>query len=306
MFNESVFTPSKPEQPELQAPSQRRFGKKIYVAIVAIAAIAVILGALLIPQGAAIIPLNVTYVVGEKMVYDSFETVTYQANSTTMPAGQAGFLNGTTINSTQTVEVTDFDGEYYTLNHTVTTVTSILTGATPPPSLSYLEKVNRQGYSTYFFASGVQTMNTNSTSTNPYVTELLNRSEVKVGDTWTIPLNIGNASVGMTGEMTMTFGGFQDLTVQAGTYRVFKVDMATSNVGFKVPTPPPAPSGLNSTYLYSPSALNVTMSGTTYTEYGTLRQIKSTMQETVAYESALINYSMSISMDNTLVQHTKP
>jgi hypothetical protein len=110
----------------------------------------------------------------------------------------------------------------------------------------------------------------------------------------------------MTGEMTMTFGGFQDLTVQAGTYRVFKVDMATSNVGFKVPTPPPAPSGLNSTYLYSPSALNVTMSGTTYTEYGTLRQIKSTMQETVAYESALINYSMSISMDNTLVQHTKP
>jgi len=241
------------------------------------------------------------------MVYNSTETITYRGYSTTLSTGQIGPANGTTINSTQIVEVMGFDGEYYTLNHTITTATSILTGATPPPSFSYLEKINRQGYSTYFFAAGAQTMSTNSTDANPFLTELLNRSEVKVGDKWTIPLNTGNASVGMTGDMTMTFGGFQDLTVQAGTCRVFKVDMTSSNAGFKVPTPSLAPSGLNNTYIYSPvAALNITMSGTTYTEYGTLRQIKSTLQETVAYESALMNYSISISMDNILVQHTIP
>jgi len=306
MFNKSVSATSIPEQPVVQAASKKRFGKKIYVAIVAIAAIAVILGALLIPQGAAIIPLNVTYIVGEKMVYNTFETLTYQGQGHTIASGQLGPLNGTTINATQIIEVTGFDGEYYTLNHTLTTATSISTGATPPPSFSYLEKINKQGYSTYIISAGGQTVPTNATTTNPYLTELLNLTQVKVGDTWTIPLNLGNTSTGLTGEMVMTFGGFQDLTVQAGTYRVFKVDMTTRNVSFKAPTPPPAPSGQDNTYLYSPSSLNLTMSGTTYTEYGTMRQIKSTMQETVTLESAQVNYTMTLSMDNTLVQHITP
>ena len=306
MFNKSISAPSTPEQPVVQASSKKRFGKKIYVAIVAIASIAVIVGALLIPQGAAIIPLNVTYVVGEKMVYNTFETLTYQGQGHTIASGQLGPLNGTTINATQIIEVTDFDGEYYTLNHTITTATSIVTGATPPPSFSYLEKINKQGYSTYLISAGGQTVSTNATTTNPYLTELLNLTQVKVGDTVTVPLNMGIASTGLTGEMVMTFGGFQDLTVQAGTYRVFKVDMATRNVSFKIPTPAPAPSGFNITSIYSPLGLNLTMSGTTYTEYGTMRQIKSTLQETVTYESTQFNYSMTISMDNTLAQHIIP
>lgn len=119
-------------------------------------------------------------------------------------------------------------------------------------------------------------------------------------------MNTGNASAGLTGEMTMTFWGFQDLAVEAGTYRVFRVDMASNNAVFKAPTPPPAPSGFNGTYLYSQPSLNLTVSGSMYMEYGTLRPIKSTMQETIFYESATMNYSMSISGNMSLVQHIRP
>jgi hypothetical protein len=54
----------------LSTGGSKRFGKKLYV-VAAIVAVAVIAVALLIPQGAATIPLNVDYEVGEKMVYDT-------------------------------------------------------------------------------------------------------------------------------------------------------------------------------------------------------------------------------------------
>jgi len=37
-----------------------------------------------------------------------------------------------------------------------------------------------------------------------------------------------------------------------------------------------------------------------------LRQIKSTMQESVSYQSAMMNYTMNLSMEMILEQHIKP
>ena len=58
-------------------PTKRRLGKKLYIAI-AVVAIVIIAVAFFIPQGGATIPLNVDYVVGEKMVYDTTMTMTIQ------------------------------------------------------------------------------------------------------------------------------------------------------------------------------------------------------------------------------------
>ncbi len=98
----------------------KRLGKKRYV-IVAIIAAALIVVAFSVPQGAATIPLSVNYVVGERMVQYTTETILTQAfNATTGQLEPSLYPNGTSqFNSTDTADVVGFDGEIYTLNHTV-------------------------------------------------------------------------------------------------------------------------------------------------------------------------------------------
>ena len=71
--------------PEKQSLGHSGFklGKK-FVLIVAVVAIAIIAGALLIPQGAASIPLNVSYNVGEKMVYNTTMSLSSTVNNSTV------------------------------------------------------------------------------------------------------------------------------------------------------------------------------------------------------------------------------
>jgi hypothetical protein len=285
-----------PDQSAPQAPPKRRFGKQLVVAVAALAVIALIAAALFIPQGAAIIPLTVNYEVGEKMVYDTGYAMTFDLGNTPLPSGFTMLpLNSTSVNSTSSIEVIAFDGEFYTLNNTATIVLN-----QKPSSYSYISMMNKTGFSTYVLnlgSQGTQQVTTNTSLGNPYLAELLNRPEVKVGDTWQVKLPFSNSSsMQTTGELTVTFGGFEDLTVPAGTFRVFRVDIASHNLSMRNNIP-----GNN-------SGLNVAMNmdGKMYTEYGTMRQIKSTMQGTVTYESAEMNYSMNISMDMTMVQLLKP
>jgi hypothetical protein len=300
MFNRSHSIPSTSEQPNTQAPSKKRFGKKLYAVIGAIVAISIIAAALLIPQGAATIPLEVNYIVGEKMVYNTNLAMTYQLSNTTISSSLAGnLLNNTKLNFTSTIEVIGFDGEYYTLNNT-----QALTITNKASSYSYLQKMNKTGYSTFVFNFGSQQVSTNISTaiSNPYLTELLNRSEVKVGDTWQVPFpnSVGNnSSIGISGSIIMTFKGFEDLTVPAGTYRVFRVDMTSQDLAMHLKSPQSI-----STFNTDTVAMNI--NGQMYMEYGTLRQIKSTMQESVVVQSAMMNYTTGLSMEMTLVQHIKP
>src|ERR1700693_4062002 len=73
-------TPSSAAQPISSQASFKRFGKKLYAAI-AVLAIVIVAVAFFIPQGTATIPLNVNYVIGEKMVYDSTLTMTLDSYS---------------------------------------------------------------------------------------------------------------------------------------------------------------------------------------------------------------------------------
>jgi hypothetical protein len=277
-------TPS--EQPTLPAPSRKRFRKKLYAAI-AIAVAAVIVIALLIPQGAAIIPLSVEYTVGERMVYDMTETMTMQMSNSTSGAalGLGGANTSVTMDLPTTVEVVDFDGEVYTLNHTSTME---LLGK--PVSFSYLEKVNKTGYTTILFSGATEALGASLGSQDPVLTGILGKPEVKVGDTWEIPMNPSNASIGITGSLVLTFKGIQEKTVPAGTYKVFRVDMTSKDVGMQT------------------SALSTTMSvnGEYYVEFETGRQIENNMQMTIKSQVMGVDTSITMSASTTLVQHTLP
>ncbi len=297
MFNKEYSVPSTPDPTSPHVSSKKRFGKRLYVTIAAVIAIAVVVAALMLPQGAATIPLTVNYIVGEKMMYNQNETMTYQsysaASSTSLSVPPQ---NNTIIEMNSTVEVVGFDGEYYTLNHTMTIPLSQKSLST-----SILEKVSKTGYSTYLIPNAPASLS--NVSSNPFLTELLNRPEVKVGDSWTVPFpspTTGNSSTSFTGDLTMTFVGFEDITVPAGSYRVFRVDMVCNNLTFHANLPANVASN---TAVGVPS---LTFSGQMYMEYGTCRQIKYTTQMDTSYQSSMLNYSVSMAGLMELVQDIKP
>ena len=235
--------PANPADQQVSAPlGFKRFGKKLYAAI-AVIAIVIIAVAFFIPQGTtATIPLNVDYVVGEKMVYDSTMTMTLDSYS----LGSAFNLptqspNNTTLNSQQTIEVTGFDGENYLLNHTTT-----MTLLGKPFSFSMTEKMNKTGYSTYLLNVGnTQTEVPNTSPTgNSYLAQLLSKPEAKVGETISVPYPSTGSSIQTSGDLTIKFNGVEDLTVPAGTYKVFRIDIASNNLKMNLNLP-----GTNSSIL---------------------------------------------------------
>jgi hypothetical protein len=261
--------------------------------------IAVIATALLTPRGIAIIPLSVNYTVGEKMIYNRAETVTIQIYNTTTAAGQMGPIPGTTsYNSTESVEVVDFDGEYYTLNHTV----ALIMDQWSPISMSFVEIVNKTGFSSYFSSVGTQQVVFNASSdplsSYSFISALLARPEVKVGDTWQVPMSTGNPSFAcMHGNLTVKFGGIQDITVPAGTYEVFKIDFSSNNLSMSFNFPP------NATSTNIPTTINMSISGQKYLEYKTCREIETSIEMTHSYQIGELNYYCNCSSQTKLMQH---
>jgi hypothetical protein len=134
---------------------------------------------------------------------------------------------------------------------------------------------------------------------NSYLTPLLSKPEVKVGDSINVPLPPINPSVGVTGDLTLTFRGFENITVPAGTYKVFRVDITSNDLSMDY-----NPSISTSRNLAA--TMNMDLHYQIYIEYGTMRQIKSAMQQTVSFESEMIQYAMQLDMEMILSQHIKP
>jgi hypothetical protein len=283
----------------------RRFGKKLYASI-AVIAVVIIAVALLVPQGVAAIPLNVDYVVGEKMIYDSKITVTMEFENPELASIMGQTPTSTSVDAKETVEVVDFDGEYYTLNRTTTMNLNTPPLNSTPLSVSMIEKMNKTGYSTYLINIGgtTQALPDIGSTGDSFLVQLLNKPEVKVGDSITIPYPAFEISgMEVTGDLTVTFGEIEELTTPAGTYRVFKIDMTSNNIQITLNTPPTANS---SPYIPTDITMNSEMNYQVYLEYGTLRQIKADMQQTSHFQSSLMNYTSQTTTEMTLNQHIKP
>jgi hypothetical protein len=292
--SDSPETPTSTEQPPVPAPASRS-RRGLLVAVAAVAAVVIVAVALMIPQGVAVIPLNVEYTVGEKLTYNVTLTSSMQvpdADASSLFAPSSGNI---TVNGKLTTEVVSFDGEFYALNQTIT-----MTLDGKPYTFSYLERMNKTGYSSDFF-NMAQQLSTNESLGSAYVTQLLSNPEVKVGESIRIPISkmVGDTfGANFTGDVVMTFGGVQDLTVPAGKYKVFRVDTSTENVAYHAET------SILGSSLSMDMALNMT--GQTYTEYGTMLPVQYTMAVTLVLQSSVMNYTLSMNMDLTLAEQTTP
>jgi len=184
------------------------------------------------------------------------------------------------------VDVVSFDGETYTLNYT-----SVSSEAGYSLTTSQIIEVKASEMITVLalLPIGLQLLDVNTNNTNPFMTAFFNQSTAQVGDTWQIPLTTGEPGYSQTENLTVTFKAIQDLTVPAGTFKVFRIDFSTNTQA--------NPSTLTS--------LNLDLTGQSYLEYGTCKQIQSNLQVNMSAPSNT-NYNVVDSFTSTLKQDLNP
>lgn len=186
LLSSETSTPVEDDSPQMQPP-KKQFKVNLPLVLVCVIAVLVVAVALVTPPSSGVIPLLATYKVGEQMTYN----VTVESLMD-VPDERAFSLFGlssgnATLNGNLQTEVIAFDGEFYTLNQTIT-----MSIGDKPCSFSYLEKMNKTGYSTGFFDMQKQ-ISSNVSLQNLSLTQLLNYPEIKDGDT--INIQIGRAHV---------------------------------------------------------------------------------------------------------------
>jgi hypothetical protein len=269
--------------------------RKMYAAISAVAVIIILLASIImVPPGQGkSMNLGLNYTVGESMVYQSTITLNQTAVNGILEL-QIGYLTGlggtAHTNFTETLEVIGETSQYYTVNYTL--------WDRPETNLhlpALKLNVTKDSYYQNLLASDGYQIFYNYTS-NPTLTAYLTSGSVAVGDYWILPINTNNPNQGLTGEITLTFTGFQDLTVPSGTYRVMHIEIQsnTLTVHSDNNTITPLPQG------------TLQFNGTTYLEDGTCRLIKADLTQATTMTSDGVERNTTTYTEKTLIQHTKP
>lgn len=247
----------------------KRSHRKIYLitaAVIVILAVGVVLSVpslLVQPSVGESMSLSLNYTVGEHMVYRSTAEIENQISGSALATPRT---TNTLNNFTTTVDVLSQENGLYKVNVTVF----------PQPSANIIVKynlstafnVNTTNYYNYLMAPLGPYVFYNVT--NPTLYAYLNQPEVQVGDIWTIPVSSEDTNVSATGEVKMTFMGFQDLTVPAGTFRVMRVDIESGPLSLNG-------NGLTVTIQFHASA---------YIEENTCRLIKAEVTQESTQQSA--------------------
>ena len=148
------------------------------------------------PISGSSIELGLNYAVGEQMNYTTTTRATVQQDSI---IGEPQ-----TYNQTISYEVLSFDGKSYSINQTGNVTISNKT-TTVKLTLS----VGKTDYYKNIINGGPDVFA--NYASNPTIAAYLAKTSVKVGEVWTIPVSTGSASNGLTGQITLTFHGFEDL-----------------------------------------------------------------------------------------------
>jgi len=183
------------------------------VAVAAVLIAVVLVSISQVPQGLGqTIPYSLSYTAGEKLTYSL--SISLSAN------GQQVDETGT-----MTMQIVSFDGDNYTINEATQYEVQ---GASYTNNLT--EIVNKEGQlvaapnlppqlqSYYSIIQG-----------SPGNSMFLNRTEIQVGQTIQIPISFSNATMTMTGTENVKVAAIENITVTAGTYKTFRLDISTSN-----------------------------------------------------------------------------
>jgi hypothetical protein len=188
------------------------------------------------------------------------------------------------------MDVAAANNDDYTVNETITTSSSFLPHSLPTISLN----ISKASYYDNFMAPGGPLIFNNS---DPTVSAYLSQSSVKVGDVWKIPVNTGNASLGLTGEVTLTFSGLQDLTVPAGTFKTMRIEITSNTLSLHSD---------GSSIIKIPEGMTLKLNGTSYVEQGTCRLIKADLTQVTTTNSLGIGNTSTLDTQKTLVEYSKP
>ncbi len=268
-------TPTSPTDQSLPAPPPppRSSRKKIYGALAAALVVVIVVTAVFfVPQSSAnTISLGVHYTQGEKLTYDMTTSVSSNGNSTTVNLSQKSVL---------TVEVVSIQGDTYSLNYTM--ISNAL-GSSVTISKILEVKESQMVTTLALLPVALQIAAASGNNTGPLMTAAFDQSTAKVGDTWTIPVTNSGAST--ADNLTVTFKAIQDLSVPAGNYRVFRIDYST---------------GVQESQ--NLLDMNVQLSGQSYLETGSCKQIQSNLLVTLSMSSKLtsnINLDLNLALSIT-------
>lgn len=292
MFKLNLADPQEPSSlPQQQSyiSKSRRFGKKLYALGAIVIVIIIVTAFLFSSRTAEAIPLSLNYEVGEKMVYVTSAAMTTQRYNATNDKTATETMN---TNSSLILDIVGFDGETYTLNNTITVDIQGRIVTVPIAT-----KVNQTNYASNFLFSEALTLIYNMAS-DTYDYEKLTLPQAKVGDSLQIQVKTGNESIGMTGTLTLKFASIENITVPAGTYKVFRIDYYTTDLTTRANLQ----SSLVTINIPEPIPSNIT--GQTYLEYGTWRLIKFICQQTAYVQTQ--NFTYRHTSERILTQHTKP
>ncbi|XHH10034.1 MAG: hypothetical protein ACFCUE_05225 [Candidatus Bathyarchaeia archaeon] len=292
MFKPSLVIPTENPEPATPQPanhgSKRSWGKKFYVLAAAIIVVVLVCAFLFSNYSAATIPLSLNYEVGERMVYaSSWQTTTERYNLTiNIPATQT--TNG---NSTLTINILSLNGDTYTLNNTYNF--DILG---KPLNTNMTQQITKADYvNNFLVGDAARLLNMTGDKFDYYKLNLL---QATIGESIQIPVNTGNESIGTTGTLNVKFASVEEITVPAGTFKVFRLDYTadfTIHANLQ--------GGILNIQLPEPVPGQIT--GQTFLEYGTCRLIKSTVTETNQF-TGQINYNATYTSERILTELIKP
>jgi len=280
-MNENLTIPEIPPQAQ-PPPPKKPFGKKLYIIIGLIAVVAVASAFILInfmPKGlGATVSLGVNYNVGEKM--------TYQVLITMSMMGQTVTKNGTI-----SIEVLSFDGENYTIQEKV---------RVDSQDFSFTVKMNKTGHIFDFTGPGDSAglpqefqQIYSSLSSLPGFGSYYPRLTARVGEGWQIPIDTQILGLNLSGTINYGISGVTDITVTAGTYKVFRIDISAINIHG----------------IYQSSGVTVhlfaTMNAYAYVENATSTPIEFNIQESVTASAMGQTVSMSMTILVRLKEHIR-
>ena len=294
-------------KPNEQQTNDKKHDRKLYASIVGLAVIVIIILSLIISQpfplfhiangsaensgsSGSLLDLSLNYAVGERMVYETTNIITNQIVNTSLSL--PGITNSQSYNSTLTLDIISSSNENYTVNETIATSQNLFSHPLPPITLN----VSKASYYNNFVAPGGPLIFYNSSS-NPTISAYLAQPTVKVGDVWKIPVNTGNASLGLTGEVTLTFAGLQEVTVPAGTFQTMRIEATSKVLSLHSD---------GSSIIHIPDGMTLQLNGTSYIEQGTCRLVKADLTQLTTTNTPGIARTSTLYTEKTLVEYTKP
>ncbi len=285
MFGKITLTVSKAVlgtcQINTKPAKENKSGKKLWVLGIGLLVIACLAGVLMAPQATitpqdsdSLLQLGIKYTVEEHMVYNS------------------------TSDGITTIDILGFDGQRYSLN--VTTSGSYpktggyYTSPTGMPTLT----IAKSEYYKNFLPEGQPSI-FNDVENNPALAAYVTKTSVNIGDVWAIPVTTDNSTYGWIGDIIVKFCGVQNITVPAGSYEAFAIEISSSNLSVQID-----PDSSTAKGAYGIQNVTYQLHGTTYLEQGTCRLIKFNLasQQTIFYTNGK-NATSNELLERTLIEH---